>query len=563
MNLFKSKHTLRTLYLLAGSIMLVCLFHFYGTSVYEDWAHGSLFIWLHCVWKFDSIGAVNYTFSYIIPLVAVWFIWRERKQLHFSHWYYYSKGLILLAFFLILHGIALRAQLPHISAISFIGALWALATSLGGVQIGKKLVFPAIYLTLAIPLSFIERATFPLRSIASKLSVYILNGLAIPVTNVGTAICDVNGTFKLDVADPCSGIRSLLALMALSLAFAKISQLKKTGKIILFLSFLPIAIIANIVRIVTIAFVTKFFGVKLAMGAYHDISGYLVFVIATLLLISLEHVLKKRFYHEEYSKIDYSSQNTNLLQSSCKYTVITLFIILLVAFPYSLRMEKISILRATPIKMFLPKQVAEWNGERIYYDKNDHTSKIIRESEVLENGINPNTGGELVSASYQERIGLPSDTKIIKSIYTYTDGTEFFVTLVMSGETRGSIHKPQWCISAQGFEVVSTSFPKYRTYGDKKVALLDLKMPNKRNNSFFCYWFIGNNHSTPYHTSRVLHMAFDRIIKGHSTRWAYISISGPNSSRISKLIPSFVNKLEHAIMSDSADNYSESGAASL
>lgn len=543
-----SKPYYNFVFFILSLIILINIFHFYGTSVYEDWAHGSLFVWLHCVWKFDSVGAVNYTFSYLIPIVALWFIWQEKDKIKMAKWQNYPLGIIILSIFLFLHGIALRAQLPHISAFSFIGSAWALALSFGGKPIGRALIFPTIYMTLAIPLSFIEKITFPLRHIASKLAVLTLNGLAIPVVNVGTAICDTNGKFQLDVADPCSGIRSLLALMALSLAFAKLSKLNNAGKTILFLSFLPVAIIANIIRIILLVLVTKFFGTEIAMGFYHDISGYIIFIIATILLFFIEHNLKTKFNIDK-TKLASTKIIVNKIQSEkYKYTNITVFIILIFAFPYSRNMENISIIKKAPIKMQLPKIVAGWKGQRIYYSNSNTISRAILESETKEAGIDPITGEELSSASYQERIGLPSDTEIIKSIYTNNTGDELFVTLVLSGETRGSIHRPQWCISAQGYNIIATSFPCYRNYGDRKVALLELETSNKKNKSFFCYWFIGQNHSTPYHTSRVLHMASDRIIKGHATRWAYISIFGKMSPHIRKLIPSFVDSIETRLM---------------
>jgi hypothetical protein len=257
----------------------------------------------------------------------------------------------------------------------------------------------------------------------------------------------------------------------------------------------------------------------------------------------IEHVLTKHFSAAGKENAIHPS-TTHYPNPVGKKFAIALVGIILLAIPYSIKMEQISTLTTEPIKMELPSNVGSWHGERIYYSSDESVSGFIRQHEIIEDGVCPQTGSPLMSSSFQERIGLPSDTKIIKSIYGNSEGEEILVTVVMSGETRGSIHKPQWCISAQGFKVISTSFPQYRNNGDKKVAILQLEMPNTKQHSFFCYWFVGHKYSTPYHTSRVLHMAFERIIKGHATRWAYISISGSSSINTQKLMPEFIRRLE-------------------
>jgi exosortase len=544
---FLSKCSLRTAVLVAGLAGLVAIFHIEGTSVYEEWAHGSLFIWLHCIWKFDSIGAVNYTFSYLVPLVAIWFVWRERDTLRRSQWQDSWKGLIVLTCMFLIHGIALRGQLPHLSAITFIGALWALPTALGGRPVGRALAFPACYLLLAVPLGFIERATFPLRHAASAISAAVLNGLNLPVTRIGTAIHSASGSFSLDVADPCSGIRSMLALLALGAAFARLARLTSLGKILLFASSIPVALIGNVVRIVLLALAAEFWGVELALGAYHDVSAYIVFAVAVLLLPLVERLLKKGFKTESRDVTPASQPDTSCLPVHRGFAI-ALVCIFVAALPYARKMLTISTLTTAPIDMHLPERVGDWTGERIFYSSDASVTRSFRQSELADPHTCPETGAALTSASLAERVGLPGDTEIIKAVYGRPGTDDIFVSLVRSGETRGSIHKPQWCIAAQGFSVLSTSFPTLRKEGDKRVALLRISPGEQRRQSFFCYWFIGQNHSTPYHTSRVLRMAVDRLIKGHATRWAYISITAPASETMEKRLPEFVQELENALL---------------
>ena len=101
------------------------------------------------------------------------------------------------------------------------------------------------------------------------------------------------GGFNFDVANPCSGIRSLLALTALTAAYAWFSQDKQWKKWTLFLAAVPLAIAGNVFRILTIAIVAHFLGQEAAMGLYHDYSGFIVFSAAVLLMVAFGHLLSR------------------------------------------------------------------------------------------------------------------------------------------------------------------------------------------------------------------------------------------------------------------------------
>ena len=103
------------------------------------------------------------------------------------------------------------------------------------------------------------------------------------------------GGFSFDVADPCSGIKSLLAMTALTAVYAYFTQKTWWKKWLLFLSSIPLAIVGNVARITTVSFVAEAFGEKLALGLYHDYSGYVVFSVAIGLMIGLGSLLNLNF----------------------------------------------------------------------------------------------------------------------------------------------------------------------------------------------------------------------------------------------------------------------------
>jgi exosortase len=283
-----SQNRQSVLLLLLGCAGLVLLFCVYGVSVWKGDDGKSLFGWLFTMWSSESSEAVDYSHGLVIPLVSVWLLWRQWDDLckAFCDAQPRVLGVVLLAGAMALHFAGLRMQIPHASALGFVLALWSLGWTFGGDETAKLTCFPLAFLLFAIPIRFLARATFPLRLLGSVVATEILNGLGIATTRVGTAVYSTAGQgFALDVADACSGIRSIMALMALTAAYAYVFRERNWERWLLFAMSLPIAAMANIGRIVTIALVALLFGQDAGLKVYHDYSGYLVFVLTVLLVI--------------------------------------------------------------------------------------------------------------------------------------------------------------------------------------------------------------------------------------------------------------------------------------
>lgn len=280
--------------LTAGLLLLAGIFHVYGVTVWKGNSGQSLFGWLYTMWSHESTDAVDYSHGLVIPLVSLWLLWRQRAELRkaFEAPQPHVFGAVLLAVVLGLHFAGLRMQIPHVSAVGLIIALWGLAWSFGGAAAAKPTCFPLAFLCFAIPVSFLAQATFPLRLFGSVASAGILNGLGIPTVREGTAVFSTAGQgFAMDVADACSGIRSIMALLALTAAYAYVFRQRNWERWLLFAMSVPIAAMANIGRIVTIALVAAGLGQEIGMKVYHDYSGYLVFVLAVLLVIGINALM--------------------------------------------------------------------------------------------------------------------------------------------------------------------------------------------------------------------------------------------------------------------------------
>ncbi len=268
----------------ASCILILVLFHFWGNRSNVAMESRSLLRWIGHQWLHPG---GDFSHGWIMPVISLGVIWLKRDELaaapRSQNWW----GLILVVASLALHWAALRAQQPRVSLVALAVLLWAIPFYLYGWGVARWLLFPCGYLLLSFTSYLLVAFTFPLRITASALSVTLLNGLGIAAMRNGTMIHSAaGGAFSFNVADPCSGLRSLAAMSALAAPFAYLTQHSAFKRWALFAMSVPLAMLANAARIVTIALVAEGFGQEKAMSLYHDYSGYLVFTLAMLLLVS-------------------------------------------------------------------------------------------------------------------------------------------------------------------------------------------------------------------------------------------------------------------------------------
>ncbi|MBT3293887.1 MAG: exosortase/archaeosortase family protein [Verrucomicrobia bacterium] len=277
-------HTTRDLCLFILPLALVIiLFHFWGNRSSVAMESPSLLRWIMAQW---THAGGDFSHGWIMPIISLGVIAMRRRELLAAPRRQNGYGMLLVIFCLALHWAALRAQQPRVSLVALATLLWAIPLYLYGWAFARWLLFPYGYLMLSFTSYLLVAFTFPLRLTASGLSTHILNGLGIAAIRHGTAIHSAaGGAFNFNVADPCSGLRSLAAMTALAAPFAYMTQRTALKRWTLFLLSVPLAMLANTARIVTIALVAEGFGQDKAMALYHDFSGYLVFVLATLLMI--------------------------------------------------------------------------------------------------------------------------------------------------------------------------------------------------------------------------------------------------------------------------------------
>ncbi len=184
----------------------------------------------------------------------------------------------------------------------------------------------------------------------------------------------------------------------------------------------------------------------------------------------------------------------------------------------------------------LPETVGDWRGESLFYCLNTKCNRVLVESERGPDGKCPDCGGDVSSGSPIEWALLPADTKILKRLYTRsTSGDQVVVSLVLGGESRTSIHRPQICLVGDGREITRTKTITVPESGGGavKATMLELLWRGQLSDgrwasqpSFYAYWFVAPGRQTARHDVRMFWMAYDRIVLGVTHRWAYIGISG-------------------------------------
>jgi exosortase len=279
--------------LLGMAAWLLVLFHWLGNTSDVPAFGPSVFRWMVIRWGDATFTVGEYSHGWLIPFVSLAALWWKRNEIRTAprQTLWAAVGWVVLG--LALHWIGARVQQPRLSLAAFVLVIWAIPCFLYGPVIGRLLAFPCFYLLFCIPMNFFDSFSFQLRILATAVSTAVLQGLGIEVIRSGSAIRAVNNAFALEVADPCSGIRSLLAMTALTAAFAYFSQRMLWKRVVLFASAVPLAVAGNIVRVLSIGIVAHFLGQDKALHYYHDYSGYSVFIVAVLLMLAIEKALNR------------------------------------------------------------------------------------------------------------------------------------------------------------------------------------------------------------------------------------------------------------------------------
>jgi exosortase len=240
-------------------------------------------------WSHDE----NYSHGFLIVPLAAWFAWQRRHRLAgaAARPSGLGLGLIVVALTLIIVG-QLGAEL-FLTRVSLILLLAGAVLWLHGREHLRILVFPLLFLVLMVPLPAIvfNQIAFPLQLVASRIGAAGIQACAVPVLREGNVI--VLADTSLEVAEACSGIRSLVSLLTLGILVGYFTDPRLWVRWAIAIAVIPIAIVANAARVTGTGVLAHYYGAEAAHGFFHTFSGWLVFAVAFLLLVGVARVLSR------------------------------------------------------------------------------------------------------------------------------------------------------------------------------------------------------------------------------------------------------------------------------
>ncbi len=238
-------------------------------------------------WYVDN----NYSHGFLIIPIAFYFIWERRTKLKEAARNPSSWGLVIVlgSMALLLAGV-LGSEL-FLTRISILGTIAGAALFLYGWNHLKILAFPIAFLLLMIPIPAIifNQIAFPLQLLASRFGEMALMACQVPVLREGNVINLANTS--LEVAEACSGIRSLISLLTLGIVYGYFIDSRIWIRMILIFGTIPIAIAANGIRVAGTGLAAHFYGPEAAQGFFHSFSGWIIFIAAFIMMFILYRII--------------------------------------------------------------------------------------------------------------------------------------------------------------------------------------------------------------------------------------------------------------------------------
>jgi exosortase len=233
----------------------------------------------------------DFSHGFLVPIFAAYLVWTKRTALLETKIAPTWSGIALVFLGLAVLLLGVYGAELFLSRISLVILLAGLVLGFGGWQLLKELRFPLLVLLLAIPIPFIvfNEITLPLQTLASKLASALLPLFGVPVLREGNVI--ELPAMKLEVAEACSGIRSLMSLFTLAVFYGYFMDKSNLRRVLLALASIPIAIAANALRILGTGLCVQYWDPDKALGFFHEFSGWVMFLVSLGCLYIVHRVM--------------------------------------------------------------------------------------------------------------------------------------------------------------------------------------------------------------------------------------------------------------------------------
>ncbi|MDD2763088.1 MAG: exosortase/archaeosortase family protein [Opitutaceae bacterium] len=550
-----------------------------GFAVFQFWGNAtlgyihtrSLFWWWGYQW-FDPAAESEH--GILILGLAAWLLWRNLGESakcqvpsakfadRHSAISIRQSALAMLGG-LALHLLGYAVQQTRVSILALLLFSWGVLALAGlsdealaksdGRRWGRAAAFPLAFMVFAIPLNVLDTLGFTLRMGVIDVACAVARITGLEVVRNGTQLFSAQSGYQYDVAAACSGVRSLMALAALSLLVGYLNFRAWWTRGLLFVLCLPYAFAGNVLRIFVIIIAAEWLGQKAGMTV-HEWSGFLVFVIVLALQLATVAVLKKRRKSESESEgesgneresmgEDVNSEGTisaerSREQDACASSRLPPPVSRL-PFPTSSLLPPAYIAAAVVVAAALVTLAAHrLDTLQVSPEVGVYVTADGRDPVPLPAFLGVDWVGQTLPVSAVERAILPPDTGFSRRSYTAVQdrAQQVFVSIVLSGHDRTSIHRPELCLVGQGwtirgrFEHHFDYPPAGRTAIPATILRVqrEVVLPHGGGravmSSLVAYWFVGRERVVATHWERVGWGAFDRLRHLQSHRWAYVLV---------------------------------------
>ena len=233
----------------------------------------------------------EYSHGFFIIPIAVYICWQKRERLLQLPVRTSVVGLVVFIFSLLAYVGAKYAGVLTLVSLSMTLCLAGIVLYLLGWRLFRELSFPLFLHLFMIPVpgQFFSMATIPLQLLVSQISVMVTSWTGVPVFREGNVIHLPQRT--LEVVQACSGLRSLITLVTLSVIVAYFSLSSNLSRVMLVLAGIPVAVLVNIIRVSGMIYAFYYFQIDLTTDKVHTIYGLVIFMLALAILIGLKGVL--------------------------------------------------------------------------------------------------------------------------------------------------------------------------------------------------------------------------------------------------------------------------------
>jgi exosortase D (VPLPA-CTERM-specific) len=337
---------------------------------------GSAIGQLYTIWNDQP----EYSYGILVPGLSAFLIWRDRARLRglpfTGSWY----GLALVGLGLALRMVGALATMPAIVHYALLLVLYGMILSLTGPALFRQMLMPLLLLILMVPLPPIlsTQLSLQLQLLSSDIGVAVIRAAGVSVYLEGNVI-DL-GSYQLEVAEACSGLRYLFPLMTLSVIIAYTFGGAMWKRIVVFLSSIPLTVLMNSIRIGIIGITVDRWGTRMAEGVLHEFEGWVGFMISALLVVLIAVWLKGRQKRTPapapaaVAKPTATPLSATMSLQTVPRSFVAAAVIVLtgVALEYTVP-ERPEIVPSRPSFSEFPSQIGAWNGtseslEQVYLD---------------------------------------------------------------------------------------------------------------------------------------------------------------------------------------------------